>query len=75
MVKHEFTLSALVIGYILGNMTESNFRRYLLISEGDLGRLLERPLALVLFAAALVTLFSPVLKKAVERVRARRAGA
>ena len=74
-VKHEFTLSALVIGYILGNMTESNFRRYLLISGGDLGRLLERPLALVLFAAALATLLSPVLKKAVERVRARRARA
>lgn len=72
-VKHEFTLSAVVIGYILGNMTESNFRRYILINAGTSNGLpWDRPVAMVLFAAALITLCSPIWKQGVSAWKSRK---
>lgn len=61
--KHHFSLSAFVIGYILGTMAESNFRRFIYIEEGNVLAVFHRPIAAALFAIALVTLLSPMLKK------------
>ncbi|MCI9075714.1 MAG: C4-dicarboxylate ABC transporter permease [Dorea sp.] len=61
--KHHISLSAFVIGYILGTMAESNFRRFIYIEEGNILAVFHRPIAVALFAIALVTLLSPMLKR------------
>ena len=68
-IKHDFTMSAVIIGFILGTMTESNFRRYLLINQGDLSAIFDRPIAVVFFALSLVTIFSPIIGKAYKMLR------
>lgn len=60
-IKHEFTMSAVIIGVILGNMTESNLRRFLLVSQGNMGEIIHHPIAIVLGLIALISLMSPVL--------------
>lgn len=73
-LKHQFTLSALVIGYILGGMTESNFRRYLLITAGNGSFPWDRPVALILFAAAIITLLSPAARRIIDHFKTRKRG-
>ena len=56
--KLDFPLSALLLGFILGGMMESNLRRALSISDGNLGILWSSPITLglwvvVVFMAAL----------------------
>lgn len=67
--KYHISLSAFVIGYILGTMAESNFRRFIYIEDGNISAVFQRPIAMTLFAIALVTLLSPLLKKGVGRVK------
>lgn len=67
-IKHDFTMSAVVIGVILGSMTESNLRRYLLVADGSLAPILQHPIAIVLAAVALISLCSPILMPAVKRI-------
>ncbi|QIB50963.1 MULTISPECIES: tripartite tricarboxylate transporter permease [Pseudomonas] len=47
--KLDFPLSALLLGFILGGMMESNLRRALSISDGDLGILWNSPITLGLW--------------------------
>mgnify|MGYP001797474053 CR=1 FL=1 len=57
-----FPLPPLVIGAILGPLCEENFRRSLLISGGDLGIFVERPIslaALILATGALAIIVMP----------------
>jgi len=53
----DFPLSPIVLGFVLGPMLEENFRRAMLISRGDIGVFLQRPIAatFVLLAAALLS--------------------
>lgn len=48
--KLDFPLSALLLGFILGGMMESNLRRALSISNGDLAILWSSPITLALWA-------------------------
>ena len=41
----EFPLSPIVLGFVLGPMLEENFRRAMLLSRGDRGVFVERPVA------------------------------
>jgi len=60
--KAHFGTAPMVLGVILGPMIESNFRRTLVISRGDmLGYLSGRPIALVLIVLILAALFLPKL--------------
>ena len=61
-----------VLGLVLGPMAESQFRRAVAISEGDLSVFVTRPVAATLLAAAAMILAAPWL---MTRWRARRAGA
>ena len=56
--KLDFPLSALLLGFILGHMMESNLRRALSISNGDLGILFSSPITIGLWVlvAAMVAL-------------------
>ncbi|MEX5412140.1 C4-dicarboxylate ABC transporter permease [Atlantibacter hermannii] len=60
LIKLDFSMSPIVIGIILGPMAESNFRRALVMSEGDPSVFLTRPVCAVFLAIALITLLMPI---------------
>jgi TctA family transporter len=45
LVALRFSVAPILLGYVLGPMVEENFRRALLISHGDLGVFVERPIS------------------------------
>ncbi|SDT15385.1 putative tricarboxylic transport membrane protein [Halopseudomonas xinjiangensis] len=69
MRKLGFPLSALLLGFILGGMMESNLRRALSISDGDLAILWNSPITLGLWALVIVMVALPFWRG----YRARRA--
>ena len=63
-----FDLGPLVLAYVLGPTFERSLRQGLLISDGELGILLERPIALGFVLAAIATLAAAVLLRNRARV-------
>jgi putative tricarboxylic transport membrane protein len=68
--KGNYPLAPLVIGFVLGPVFETNFRRTVLVSQGDLiSYLYSRPIAsTVLFCVTLV-LIAPLLRQLVRKPR------
>lgn len=59
-----FPMAPMLLGYILGGMLETNLSRALVISDGSLAFLWERPLTLgIISTAVLVMVLPPVLDK------------
>ena len=52
----DFPVSPIVLGYVLGPMLEENFRRALLISRGDLGIFIQRPISATFVAISALLL-------------------
>ena len=55
-----------VLGFVLGPMLEENFRRAMLISSGDIGVFVQRPISAVLLAcsaALLAALLVPEIRR------------
>jgi putative tricarboxylic transport membrane protein len=67
----EFPLSPIVLGFVLGPMLEENFRRAMLLSRGDLGVFVARPVAASFVALSALLL----LAQAGAGLRARRGAA
>ncbi|MCS6877909.1 MAG: tripartite tricarboxylate transporter permease [Geminicoccaceae bacterium] len=59
--KLGFDLAPVILGFVLGKVTETNLRNALAISGGELGILFASPIALVLWALAVLMLFAPLL--------------
>ena len=72
-IKHDFTMSSVIIGFILGSMTESNFRRYLLLNNGELSAIFNRPIAVAFFALSLITIFGPIISKTISARKKKKA--
>jgi putative tricarboxylic transport membrane protein len=64
--RYDFPASPIILGLILGPMMESNLRRSLLMSQGELDIFYTRPITAVLLGLAIVTLFSPLLTKKIK---------
>ncbi|HET8950593.1 MAG TPA: hypothetical protein VFN44_08780 [Solirubrobacteraceae bacterium] len=64
-----FPVAPVILGVILGPLMEAQFRRTLLVSDGDFTAFLERPFAVVLFVLAIAALVLPVTVGAVKCVR------
>lgn len=62
MNKHDYPASPVILALILGPMMESNFRRSLLIGDGDWSIFFTRPISAILIGLAIITLFTPLLK-------------
>ncbi|MDO4998456.1 MAG: tripartite tricarboxylate transporter permease, partial [Neisseria sp.] len=60
--KLNFPLSALILGYVLGELMESSLRRALSISQGDLGILFHGPITQALWALAGVMVLLPIYR-------------
>ncbi|NBI07104.1 C4-dicarboxylate ABC transporter permease [Senegalia massiliensis] len=61
MVKLEFPVSPVILGLILGPLMESNLRRSLLMSQGNLSIFYTRSITLVLLVLAIITLLTPII--------------
>ena len=60
--KQEIPLSPIVLAFILGPMAEKNFRRALMLSKGDYGVFFSRPLTVILFSVAIISLMTPLVQ-------------
>ncbi|MFC0273389.1 tripartite tricarboxylate transporter permease [Metabacillus herbersteinensis] len=70
MSRYDFPASPLILGLILGPMMESNLRRSLVMSEGDISIFFTRPISAVLLVIAIITLFTPIIARFFKKSRA-----
>ena len=61
LLKLDFSMSPIVIGIILGPMAETNFRRALVMHQGDFSVFVTRPICLTFLVIAVLTLFLPIV--------------
>ena len=54
----EYPVAPMVLGIILGNMVDVNFRRTIMISNGNINYILNRPIGLVLLMLFVLWIFS-----------------
>lgn len=65
--KARYPLPPIVIGFVLGTIFETNFRRTALISQGDLfGYLLDRPIALSVLGVTMLFVLFPAYRMMVS---------
>jgi putative tricarboxylic transport membrane protein len=62
-----FPLAPLLLGFILGGLMEENLRRALMISDGELSFLWERPITLTFTLLAVAVLIGPALISILKR--------
>ena len=73
LLKLDFSMPPIILGLLLGNTVESNLRRAMTISGGDLGYFLTRPIAMVLLVISTISLFYPVIISAAAKAKADKA--
>ncbi len=64
-----FPLAPLLLGFILGGLMEENLRRALMISDGQLSFLWERPLTLAFTVIAILMVSSPLLGALYQKIK------
>jgi putative tricarboxylic transport membrane protein len=76
MRKLDYPSAPLILGLVLGDSMERALRQSLMMSQGDLGILVSRPLSATMLALTVVILLLPLFKKAnTWRVKALDEGA
>lgn len=68
LMQANFPVGTIVLGFVLGPIAESNFRRALMLSGGEWTVFFTRPISLTLISIALLVLLFPVLKVLGRRV-------
>jgi putative tricarboxylic transport membrane protein len=69
MRRYDFPIAPVILGVILGPLMENQFRRTLIVSDGDFGAIFERPLSLELLAVAALMLVAPHVPAVARRLR------
>ena len=59
--RHGFPSAPLLLGFVLGPLLEENFRRALLLSQGNLATFAERPVSLTFLALTALVLLATVI--------------
>lgn len=72
--KVGFPLVAIILGVVLGPIAESELRRSLALSQGDLSIFWTRPISAVLLMIAVVLFAATIVVPILRRMRARRSG-
>ncbi|WP_150461616.1 tripartite tricarboxylate transporter permease [Nesterenkonia ebinurensis] len=65
MKKFGFDPAPLVLAFVLGSLLEDNFRRSLMMFQGDVSRVSERPITLTLLSVFVLVLILPLVFKIV----------
>ncbi|ANS87255.1 putative 52.8 kDa protein in TAR-I ttuC' 3'region [Vibrio scophthalmi] len=63
-----FPLAPLLLGFILGGMMEENLRRALMISDGELSFLWERPITMCFTILSILVLSAPILRTLLRKI-------
>ncbi len=63
LIRYEYPVSPMVLAQILGVMLESNFRRSMAMSRGDLSILVTHPIALTILLLAAFTTVTGILRQ------------
>ncbi|MGD8113952.1 MAG: tripartite tricarboxylate transporter permease, partial [Sphaerochaetaceae bacterium] len=71
MRKFDYPLAPTVLALVLGKMMESNLRRSLLISNGDWGIFLTKPISVIFLILAFISFFSPIIRNYLESRKMR----
>ena len=74
LLKLDFSMPPIILGLLLGNTVESNLRRAMTLSGGDLSYFLTRPIAMVLLVISVISLFYPVIVPAIAQYKGRKKG-
>ncbi|QVQ51871.1 tripartite tricarboxylate transporter permease [Spiractinospora alimapuensis] len=69
MKKYGFDPAPLVLAFVLGSLLEDNFRRSLLMFDGDVSQVTDRPIAMTLLVFFVIVVIVPI---ALRFLRARR---
>jgi len=67
MRKDSYPLAPVVLGIILGPIAESNLRRAMVISGGNLDFLYTRPITLFLIIASFISIIMPIIRTHIKR--------
>ena len=62
-----FPLAPLLLGFILSGMLEENLRRTILLADGSIGLILERPVSIVLLVLCVAIWTAPLIRLVRER--------
>jgi putative tricarboxylic transport membrane protein len=71
MRHYDFPIAPVILGAILGPMMELQFRRTLVLSNGDLTVFVTRPLTAVLLSLVVLAVLVPYLPRIIARLRGR----
>ena len=63
MIRFDFPVAPMVLAQILGGMMESNYRRAVVMFQGDVSMFLTRPIALTILALAAFTTYVAVKRQ------------
>lgn len=63
MKKYHFSTASLVLGLVLGAMMEENFRRQLLVTDGDYMSFITQPISAVILLISALALVYPMISK------------
>ena len=69
MKKYGFDPAPLVLAFVLGSLLEDNFRRSLLMFDGDVTRVTGHPIAMTLLGLFLLVVLVPILLKLIKARR------
>lgn len=64
---HEFPMAPLLLAFILGGLLEDNLRRTLLLADGDISYIVDRPLGWLFIILILATLALPMVRSVLYR--------
>lgn len=71
MRRYDYPLAPVILGIVLGPLIDNNFRRAMIITDGNVITLLTRPLTAAILAVAIVFLALPFLIRMYGRARGR----
>jgi len=63
MKQYDFSPATLILGLVLGKMMEENFRRQLMLTDGDYSSFITRPISFVILCFVALVLFYPAIAK------------
>ena len=72
LIKGDFPIPPILLGLILGNIIESNYRRAMTMSQGDPSIFLTRPICLVFLVVAALAFCWPLLRSGFDWIRTKK---
>jgi putative tricarboxylic transport membrane protein len=70
MAKLKYPTAPLILGFVLGDAMERALRQSLMMSQGDLTALVQRPISAIMLGLAVLILLTPLLGR-LNRMRVR----